>query len=71
MGYGIAGLGPIDWHLHLLAATVNDPGMAARHLRTVERLAERNGLHWWRDRARAALRTLPPHTHSRPVLAAG
>ncbi|MEU6415461.1 BTAD domain-containing putative transcriptional regulator [Microbispora sp. NPDC046933] len=71
VGYGIAGLGPVDWYLYLLASALDDPGMAARHLRTLERLAERNGLRWWRDRARAVLRTLSPLAHARPVLAAG
>ncbi|GAA2863704.1 BTAD domain-containing putative transcriptional regulator [Streptosporangium fragile] len=54
-------VGPVDWYLALLAAAAGDHHAARRHLTTLERLADRNGLTWWRDRARAAARTSPAH----------
>ncbi|MBB2913806.1 DNA-binding SARP family transcriptional activator [Streptosporangium becharense] len=51
--------GPVDWYLALLASAVGDHDAARRHLVLLERLAERNGLTWWRGRAQAALEALP------------
>ncbi|MCC5582085.1 hypothetical protein IMZ11_41465 [Microtetraspora sp. AC03309] len=50
----ISGLGPVDWYLALLADAMDDSAAATAHLSALERLAERNGLTWWYDRARAA-----------------
>ncbi|MBE3012128.1 AAA family ATPase [Microbispora sp. NEAU-D428] len=44
-------MGPVDWYLTLLATAMGDHDSAARHLAVIARLAERNGLTWWRDRA--------------------
>ncbi|WP_214409118.1 AfsR/SARP family transcriptional regulator [Sphaerisporangium fuscum] len=52
-------MGPVDWYLALLASAMGDRCAADRHLEMLERLAELNGLSYWRDRARAALRALP------------
>ncbi|WP_169983346.1 BTAD domain-containing putative transcriptional regulator [Microbispora sp. H10836] len=65
-------MGPVDWYLALLASTFGEYGTAVRHLAVVARLADRNGLTWWRDRARAsagAVEALPgrtPFTESVP-----
>ncbi|MBB2908848.1 DNA-binding SARP family transcriptional activator [Streptosporangium becharense] len=55
---GVMGVGPVDWYLALLATATGDPGTARHHLAVLERLADRNGLTWWRDRATAGV---PPH----------
>ncbi|MBB2910471.1 DNA-binding SARP family transcriptional activator [Streptosporangium becharense] len=60
---GVMGVGPVDWYLALLATATGDPGTARHHLAVLERLADRNGLTWWRDRATAGI---PPHTDTRP-----
>ncbi|RSN03455.1 hypothetical protein DMB42_32505 [Nonomuraea sp. WAC 01424] len=57
-----AWVGPVDWHLALLAEATGRYESAARHLTTLERLAARNGLAWWRDRAVEARRR-PCHKH--------
>ncbi|WP_432920573.1 BREX system ATP-binding domain-containing protein [Microbispora sp. CA-135349] len=48
---GVLCVGPVDWYLALLADAVGDAGAARRHLELVARLADENGLTWWRDRA--------------------
>ncbi|WP_344982269.1 hypothetical protein, partial [Streptosporangium fragile] len=45
----------------LLASAVGDHDAAYRHLTLLGRLAERNGLTWWRGRALAAAGSLPAH----------
>ncbi|MFI7690424.1 BTAD domain-containing putative transcriptional regulator [Nonomuraea sp. NPDC049655] len=51
-----AWVGPVDWHLALLAEATGRHESAVRHLTELERLAARNGLTWWRDRAAEARR---------------
>ncbi|GAA2877875.1 BTAD domain-containing putative transcriptional regulator [Streptosporangium fragile] len=58
VGSGVAGLGPVDWFLALLASAVGDRDTAGRHLTTVTQLAGEAGLTWWRQRAVAAERAL-------------
>ncbi|MBB2911739.1 DNA-binding SARP family transcriptional activator [Streptosporangium becharense] len=55
----VATLGPVDWFLARLASATGHHDAAARHLATLARLADRNGLPWWRDRAEVAARALP------------
>ncbi|MEV4455017.1 BREX system ATP-binding domain-containing protein [Microbispora sp. NPDC049633] len=50
---GVMCLGPVDWYLALLATAAGDAVAARRHLELVARLADENGLTWWRDRAAA------------------
>ncbi|NRQ30289.1 AAA family ATPase [Nonomuraea sp. NN258] len=52
-------LGPVDWFLALLASALGRHRSAIEHLTALERLADRNGLTWWRDRAAAAAREIP------------
>ncbi|GGL57977.1 ATPase AAA [Planomonospora parontospora subsp. antibiotica] len=52
-------LGPVDWFLAGLASAVGDHDAAFRHLAALTRLADRNGLTWWRERASAAAGALP------------
>ncbi|MFI7114873.1 hypothetical protein ACIBK9_51785 [Nonomuraea sp. NPDC050227] len=59
-GAGIAGLGPVDWYLALLASALGDHEGAAAHLSVLAEQAELNGLTWWRDRARAVASTGVP-----------
>ncbi|MEU5864593.1 BTAD domain-containing putative transcriptional regulator [Nonomuraea sp. NPDC047529] len=51
-----AWVGPVDWHLALLAEATGRHESAVRHLSALERLAARNGLAWWRERAAEARR---------------
>ncbi|MEU8270698.1 BTAD domain-containing putative transcriptional regulator [Sphaerisporangium sp. NPDC049002] len=53
VGASIAMLGPVDWFLALLASTVGDRAVEARHLLKLARLAGRAGPGIWRDRAMA------------------
>ncbi|MCC5575336.1 AAA family ATPase, partial [Microtetraspora sp. AC03309] len=53
-------MGPVDWYLALLAVAVGDHSTAVRHLNSMRWLAERNGLSWWRDRAKVAAQALQP-----------
>ncbi|MDP9867818.1 MULTISPECIES: AAA family ATPase [Streptosporangium] len=54
-------MGPVDWYLALLATALGDHDAASRHLGTLARLADQNGLTWWRDRATAGtLREVSP-----------
>ncbi|MBG0831221.1 AAA family ATPase [Planomonospora sp. ID67723] len=54
-GSAIALAGPVDWFLALLASALGERETAVRHLVTLARLAGRNGLVRWRDRAAAEL----------------
>ncbi|MEV4750086.1 BTAD domain-containing putative transcriptional regulator [Streptosporangium sp. NPDC049248] len=56
-------MGPVDWYLALLASAMGDNDTASQHLEKVARLAGRNGLTWWRDRARSASFVKPFPTH--------
>ncbi|MBB2911424.1 hypothetical protein FHS43_002697 [Streptosporangium becharense] len=58
VGSGVAGLGPVDWFLALLASATGDRDTARGHLTTLVRLASRAGLIWWRERAMNAERSL-------------
>ncbi|GAA2901651.1 BTAD domain-containing putative transcriptional regulator [Streptosporangium fragile] len=51
VGTAIAFLGPVDWFLASLAATIGDRNAATRHLTTLARLAGEAGLPAWRERA--------------------
>nr|BFE80621.1 hypothetical protein GCM10020093_032220 [Planobispora longispora] len=55
VGSAIAFAGPVDWFLALLASALGERETAVRHLVTLARLAGRNGLVRWRDRARSEL----------------
>ncbi|MDX3101297.1 BTAD domain-containing putative transcriptional regulator [Nonomuraea angiospora] len=46
-------LGPVDWHLALLATATGHHDAATAHLTALEQQADAAGLHWWRDRAAA------------------
>ncbi|WP_344979165.1 hypothetical protein, partial [Streptosporangium fragile] len=59
--------GPVDWYLALLASAVGDHDAAYRHLTLLEWLAERNGLTWWHERARAAAQRLSERLVNAPA----
>ncbi|MGV9772569.1 BTAD domain-containing putative transcriptional regulator [Streptosporangium sp. NPDC003464] len=54
----VACMGPVEWYLTLLAVAMGDRDATGRHLAGLMRLAERNGLTWWRDRAEAGQQML-------------
>ncbi|MGW0590038.1 BTAD domain-containing putative transcriptional regulator [Streptosporangium sp. NPDC002607] len=54
VGAAIAFLGPVDWFLALLASATGDHEAVERHLGTLTRLADQEGLDIWSERAMKA-----------------
>ncbi|WP_436763654.1 BTAD domain-containing putative transcriptional regulator [Streptosporangium sp. V21-05] len=66
VGSAVATIGPVDWFLARLASAVGDHDAASLHLATLARLADRNGLTRWHDRATAEAAALSARPDGRP-----